>query len=103
MSENAFEIHWASVSSALQPLLRDFIDGDLGFRWNLARTLRPLVDECAKGGLSPHMEVLRLFEIQFALRHSLSRFHEGLAHKKQVPHRFVHVKNVTLYCTAIVQ
>jgi hypothetical protein len=82
MSESAFASCWATVSSALLPLLRDCNEGDMGFRWSLARMLRPLADECAKG-ISPHVEVLRLFEIQFGLRHTLSRFHDDLAFKKQ--------------------
>jgi hypothetical protein len=79
MSETAFADAWCKVSAALCPLLRDGEDGDLGFRWTLARTLRPLVDECGRGLSSPHAEVLLLFEIQFGLRIYLSRFNESVS------------------------
>ncbi len=55
----------------------------MGFRWSLARTLNPIIEECCKGGLSPHIEVLRLFEIQFSLRQILTRFNDELAFKQQ--------------------
>ena len=84
MSETAFASCWETVSAALQPLLREFNEGDMGLRWNLARTLRPIVEECSKEQ-SAHVEVLALFEIQFALRLALSRFHDSLSHKKQPP------------------
>ena len=45
--------------------------------------LNPIIDDCCKGGLSPHIEVLRLFEIQFSLRQTLTRFNDELAFKKQ--------------------
>ncbi len=101
MSDTAFAACWGAVSSALQPLLRDAIDGDMGFRWNTARSLRPLVDECEKASLTPHVEVLRLFEIQFGLRHALSRVHDGLAFKKQTLDDMRFVEEVTRADAAI--
>ena len=103
MSENAFASCLSEVSSALLPLLRDAKDGDLGFRWSLARILQPLADELASGNHSPHVEVLRLFEIQFGLRLALSRFHDGLAFKKQSQSDMQFVEEVTSADAAITE
>ncbi len=83
------------------PLTRECCEGDMGFRWGLARSLRPLFDECAKGCVSPHVEVLRLFEIQFGLRHTLSRFNDDLAFKKQQMSDMTFVDEVTAADAAI--
>jgi hypothetical protein len=103
MSENAFASCLSEVSAALLPLLRDAKDGDLGFRWSLARIIQPLADELASGSHSPHVEVLRLFEIQFGLRLALSRFHDGLAFKKQSQGDMQFVEEVTCADAAITE
>ncbi len=101
MSENALASCLSEVSAALLPLLRDAKDGDLGFRWSLARILQPLADELASGSHSPHVEVLRLFEIQFGLRLALSRFHDGLAFRKQTEGDMQFVEEVACADAAI--
>jgi hypothetical protein len=60
---------WKSVEQALQPLLREFADGDASVRWQLLAVLPESVRECSAASTdTSQLYLMRSYELLFVLR-----------------------------------
>jgi hypothetical protein len=73
-SRSPFSLCWGSVEAALQPLLRECLDGDISYRMYIKSELDVLVEQCAAQSHkadNPHRQIMSVFELMFVVRCAL--------------------------------
>jgi hypothetical protein len=73
-SRSPFSLCWGIVEAALQPLLRECLDGDISYRMYIKPELDVLVEQCAVQSHkadNPHRQIMSVFELMFVVRCAL--------------------------------
>ncbi len=73
-SRSPFLLCWGRVEAALQPLLRECLDGDISYRMYIKSELDSLAEQCAAQSHkadNPHRQIMSVFELMFVVRCAL--------------------------------